>query len=260
MIKRILKQSVKISIITAVLFIQAPVYSQTEWIEQEAEHFIVYYQEGVSGDFVAQAAQKAEEYYNSIVTNMGLVRYEGWLWAKRAKIYIFKNADEYRKKENQNAWSGGSTSILKKSIYTYYGVDGFLERVLPHELGHLIFREQVGLKGNVPLWLDEGTALSCEPESKDSAEKIRAMTKEKMYLSLDKLNLITENNVVFPDIFYSQSASLVKYLQKNFKNNEFAVFCQQLKTGKPVEKALDSAFNLEGMEGLEKGWLKYMEE
>ena len=55
-----------------------------------------------------------------------------------------------------------------------------MQSLLPHELGHIIFREFIGLESNCPSWLDEGVAMYQEKlKRKDIKLKLRQALEEK---------------------------------------------------------------------------------
>src|SRR3989338_7116526 len=113
------------------------------WNEEKSAHFIVYYK-NAEERFVRQTIDKAEEYYKSIAENLGFTRYDFWLWDKRAKIYIYDSAEDYQAATGKPAWSGGVAFSHQKVIETYPWAQGFMQSLLPHELGHIIFREFIG--------------------------------------------------------------------------------------------------------------------
>ena len=129
-----------------------------DWNITKSTHFIVYYK-AAPEDFIRQLIDKSEDYYNKIAQDLGFTRYDFWTWDKRAKIYIYDNAADYRAATAQPAWSIGCAQVAQKIIQTFPYAKGFFETVLPHEISHIIFREFIGLGNSaIPLWLEEGVA------------------------------------------------------------------------------------------------------
>ena len=130
---------------------------EKKWRQKKSEHFIVYFQD-VPNDFIEEIIDEAERHYIKITQNLGFTRYDFWIWDNRAKIYIYDDKDDFINTTNQPQWSGGVVHYQQKIIKTYPQMAGFFDSLLPHELGHIIFREFVGNDTRIPLWLDEGVA------------------------------------------------------------------------------------------------------
>ena len=254
---RILIKGVSFLLITLVFLIgENVICAELPWQKRECDHFIIYYRKEVPEDYIEQVAVKVEEYYTSISVNLGFNVYEFWLWEKRAKIYIFKDAVEYKKVAEQPGWSGGAVSLRHKIIKTYPWNEGFFDKLLPHELGHLMFHEFVGFKNNIPLWLDEGVAISQE---KSDIRNYSVMMKGlRVSLSFNKLHNITTKTLIVPEIFYVQSASIVDYLLTQFGKDAFLKFCNSLKNGQTVEEAISSAYHFRDLKQFNQAWLEYL--
>ena len=132
-----------------------------DWQELSGEHFIVYFLE--NKNFAQDTLDKAEVYYRNIAMELGYPRYSDfWTWDNRVKIYIYPDRKTYLQLTGEPAWSAGVASYDRKEIVSFAWSDNFLEFLLPHEITHLMFRDFVGFKGEVPLWLDEGVAQWAE--------------------------------------------------------------------------------------------------
>lgn len=246
-------------ILIVVFLCDGLLYSEVNWQEYKTDHFIIYYHQEIPRDYIEQVATKAEGYYSSIAENLGFSRYEFWRWDKRAKIYIFKDAQEYRRETEQPYWSGGSVSMRRKIIKTYPWAEGFFDKLLPHELGHIMFREFVGFKGNVPLWLDEGVAILQEKSDiKNYSIMMKGLIQRTVPIPIEKLNNISERTLIVPAIFYTQSASVVDYLLSQFGKDRFIKFCKYLKDNQSLLKALGSAYNFRDLKELHEKWLEYL--
>lgn len=246
-------------ILVVVFLCDCLLYSEVNWLEYKTDHFVIYYHQQIPIEYIKEVAAKAEEYYSSIAANLGFNRYEFWRWDKRAKIYIFKDAQEYRKESKQPYWSGGSVLIRRKIIKTYPWAEGFFDKLLPHELGHIMFREFVGFKNNVPLWLDEGVAILQEKSDiKNHSIMMKGLIQKTVPIPIDKLNSISERTLIVPAIFYTQSASVVDYLLSQFGRDNFIQFCKYLKDNQSLGKALGSVYNIKDLRDLHEKWLEYL--
>jgi hypothetical protein len=249
------------------LFLPIPAYSiDTDFQEKKSTHFIVYYKKGVDTDFIDDIIESAESYYDEIANNLGYHRYNFWLWDDRAKIYIFKDKESYREETKQPEWSGGCALYQQKKLWTYPHAAGFFDSILPHELGHIIFREFVGFGNNVPLWFEEGVA-SYEEKSKRYAAKsqVKEFIAQNKIFDMSELSSINKPQDIYSNevaqIFYAQAVSIVYFLINKFDNYRFSVFCKNLKEGMGFDQALDKAYySIKDSQDLYKQWLRYVSE
>jgi len=228
------------------------------WQTKKSQHFVIYYQE-TTDDFVSELVVSAENYYNSIVDELGFRRMDFWSWDDRAKIYLFNNSADYLNDTGSAAWSGAQVSVKRRTIKTFIGQQTFFDSILPHELTHIIFREFVGFKTELPLWLDEGIACSQEKSSLVSRmEAARDMVKRDSYLKFDKLFEIYNSNLIVPNVFYSESASIVVFLLKKYDQELFLDFSRKLRDGVEWKTALLSTYHFSNFEEMESAWKDFM--
>ena len=246
------------------LFITGHLYAQQQkWHIAKSKHFIIYYH-NASERLIDDIIDKSEEYYDKIADDLGFVRYDFWLWDNRAKIYIYDDAAAYQSATGQPSWSSGCAYTKDKVIHTFPYAKGFLETILPHELGHIIFREFVGFDNNaVPIWLDEGVA--CYQEKSRyllSKNSLKRAIKDKKFLTIKELSdfnpqLVTDSERV--NIFYNESVNIVNYLIKEFGEDNFALFCQVLRDKKNLNEALRRAYPFTNIEEMNKAWERYID-
>jgi hypothetical protein len=259
------------------------------WNEQKGTHFIVYYT-GTNDSFAQKVLQRGESEYSRIANYFGYTRSSSfWTWDNRVKIYIYPSHKAYLRARNMTQWSEGMADYNKKEIASFVKSEYFIESILPHEIAHLIFRDFVGFKGEVPLWLDEGVAQWAELENRTHVSyRIKRYLEEKKILSFEtmmKLDVqnITYNQTVnisflldksgslwsskirgseFVKIYYVQAASIVSFLIERYGTDRFAIFCRGLRDGSSLNKALRQAYpvNVDNMQALQKVWLEYIQE
>ena len=232
------------------------------WEAANSDHFIVYYQEAPSG-YVNKVIEAAERYYKDIVFELGFTRFEGsWDWDKRAKIYLFKNTQDYKDKSDEPAWSSAGVNVAKREIITFVGNDNFFENTLPHELGHIIFREFVGNRRKLPLWLDEGIAAYLEKRfNKERLRIVKVLLSYGLFINLEELEKINVRNMFMPDLFYFESASIIDFLLEVYGKEKFFVFCNALKELPEYEdwhKALFSAYKIDSSMQLNSEWTIFL--
>ena len=156
-------------------------FDEKGWSVEKSAHFIVYYKKAQE-KFIAQTIDGAEEYYKSIANNLGFNRYEFWTWDKRAKIYIYNDAQDYQEKTGKPAWSGGHAYYHEKVIETYPWAGGFFDSLLPHELGHIIFREFIGPQSNTPYgWMKGWRCIRRKAGGRMLSSSFFRLLKKKVY-------------------------------------------------------------------------------
>jgi hypothetical protein len=229
---------------------------------QKSTHCIIYYQDAPLG-YVDNFISKAEYYYNSITEELGFTRFEGfWTWDKRVKIYLFKDRGNYQKMTNQPAWSGGEVNVLTREISTYINMEDFFEVILPHEMGHIIFREFIGYQRKLPLWLDEGIASFLEKRQKQERLRIaKGIVNSNVFLDLAELGKIKRNAIFMPDIFYAEAASIIEFLVKVYGKDKFTDFCQRLKQLRDDQDwkiALYEAYNFQNLSEMNEKWEEFL--
>jgi len=277
--------------------VAAAILSQTgalaveqKWQEAGSEHFIVYFFDNEK--FAKEVLDKAEIYYKDIAVFLGYPRYsEFWIWDNRAKIHIYKKHQDYIKATGAPEWTQGLANYKARSISSYAWSKGFTDSLLPHEMAHLIFRDFVGFKGEIPLWLDEGVAQWAEAAKRNQMKKMAKdyYMSDKLLLLTDmmKLNInnIKDDNKIYLSIrrtlttdnkeavliitldelintYYLQGFSLAGFLIERYDSTDFAHFCRQLRDGKSLEEALRFAYPtaFRSLNELELRWRKYLED
>ncbi|MFA6216157.1 MAG: hypothetical protein WDL87_00685 [Candidatus Omnitrophota bacterium] len=291
MILQLKRFYLKIPVFFFLLFVLWNVFGVTRsfaegWKEEKGEHFIVYYV--CDNDFVKNVLDKAEEYYGRIASELGYSRAsEFWTWDNRVKIYIYSDHEAFVRSGGHPAWSHGLADYAKKAIFSYVLSRDFLDSILPHEMTHLIFRDFVGFKGEVPLWLDEGVAQWEQAKKRDL---IRAIIKklfandtllsisDMMRLDIRKVNQMDKvfirsimtkkgeranlaiSGEALVNTYYVQSASLVGFLIEKYGSLDFAQFCRQLRDGKSLAEALASVYptQMRNVDEFELRWKEYL--
>ncbi len=243
------------------LFLFMPLFlfaQDQEWRIFKSTHFLVYYN-AAPEDMLNRLTQRAEEYYNEITNDLGFNRFNFWTWDDRAKIYLFDSQEEYIKSTGNPDWSAGQAMAGSKVIRTFTAASGFLDNILPHELGHIIFREMVGFNNPaVPLWLEEGVATYQEKQKVSDVKTYLARQMQKgdfMALNdLQRFDLVNSKDKEKVELFYLESYSLLDYLIGEFGKDKFVLFCQNLRDYKDLTRALALAYSFGGLEDFESSW------
>lgn len=240
----------------------APSYagiSSSLWQTDKSPHFIVNYQYAPSG-YIPELIGRAEKYYNSIIEELGYRRFDFWSWDKRAKVYLYKEGADYLKNTNCTNWSGASVNVKDRIIKTFIGQKGFFDSILPHEMAHIIFREFIGSKTGLPLWIEEGVA--CSQETSVLHERLRIIKEllsQGSYIKINKLSSMQDCSLIGPEVFYSQSASLVVFLLKQYGSDRFLDFSRQVRDGVKWQEALLKSYKFESLNEFENRWKEFVE-
>lgn len=257
--------SPKAIFLTAVIFclwLSLPKADTNDWSIAKSRHFVVHYKNAPE-DFIEQLIDKSEYYYDKIADDLGFRRYDFWLWDNRAKVYIHDDAQTYQAATNQPGWSSGCAIMKEKVIHTFPYAKGFFDTTLPHEMGHIIFREFVGFDNpSIPLWLDEGVASYQENLIYSTADKlIREAVATDKFVNLESLSRI-EPQLIKDDasasLFYAEAISIIDYLVKEFGKDNFILFCQNLRDKADLERAISHAYPFRNIQELDRAWQGYL--
>jgi hypothetical protein len=221
---------------------------------EKSKHYIIYYQDAPAS-YIRQLVREAEGCYKSITEYLGFVRFDFWVWDNRCKIYLYPDAESYLLATGALSWSRGHVRISTKEISTYIGQEMFFDTILPHEIGHIVFREFVGYNKNLPLWLDEGVACMQEGDSKERLATAKCLVSLNLYTHLDDLSKINDSSVIIPFIFYNESASLVDFLLRRFGRNKFVDFCRSLRDAPNWEQSLRAVYRFRNLDDMERLWV-----
>jgi hypothetical protein len=236
-----------------------------EWQEIKSEHAVVSFIN--NEEFAKDVSRQTEVYYRRIASELAYQRYsEFWTWDNRVKIYIYPDRASYLKETGQPEWSEGLASYTDKKISSYAWSEGFLNMLLPHELTHLIFRDYVGFKGEVPLWLDEGVAQWMEPHKRKAVQRVmKRIAQSGNVLSLRQmmtLDVRRSSDAHLVEVYYVQAVSLVDFLITKYSAPRFTNFCRQLRDGKTIEEGLRFAYPIaiRDIDEFETKWKQYIME
>lgn len=232
------------------------------WKELKGDHFIIYYAN--DEHFAGEVLRKAEGYYQQISTDLGYQRYTNfWQWDKRVKIFIYSKRRDFFTGTGQPKWSRGVADYFKKEIRSYQWSEGFLEALLPHEITHLIFRDYVGFKGEISLWLDEGVAQWEEPGKRIAVRRamqaILQQGKEFPLKDFTEMDVRQTKDEATVTRFYVQAVSLIEFLVGKYGADDFIQFCRQLRDGKRLEDALRFTYptTMRNLKEMEKNWKEH---
>ncbi len=221
--------------------------------ELRGDHFIVRYDGEET--YARQVLHQAERLYAAITRNLGHDQLaKPWRGDRRCKIFLYKDQGDFRKAARGMQWAEGMANYKTREIFAYYGNPDFLSSVLPHEMAHVIFRDIMGHTPRIPLWLDEGVALSQEPDRRSElypvAKKAMADGTLIPFEQMDKIRDAKDMDTKRAGIFYAQSLATVNFLLETLRQDRFLKFCRHLRDGKDVTEALKAVYGTERIQSL----------
>ena len=238
--------------------------SQTgDWQQMKGRDFDIYYRAGVPDDFVGMTMDTAEDELKRVTDNLGITKIPGWGMGKQIKVYIYADREDFVKNGGQAQWAHGVAFAKARTVKLYPDATGFFDTVLPHELGHIIFRDYIGYSAVLPLWFEEGVAIYQEKAKRLGAKREAYQAIENgQFIPLSQLSGVrlyknTNNQTV--DIFYTESASLVYYLITELGEREFYMLCDELKNDTPFQEALHKVYlRFKTINDLNQSWVDYL--
>lgn len=223
------------------------------------DHFIVFFQEDEMA--ARDVLHQAERMYTRILRNLGHDRLENpWLGDRRCKIKIYRSREAFQSGAAKGvAWAEGLANPGLREIYVFNGAPNLMNSVLPHEITHMLFDDIVGHAENIPLWLNEGVALSQETGREEAFYPVArdhfATGTHMPFEEMTKLRMATGLDEAKAGVFYAQSTVTVNFLLRTFHEKKFLKFCSLLRDGSTVEEALKRVYATDRV-----GTLKDLEE
>ena len=136
-------------------------------------------------------------------------------------------------------------------------VAGLNRDSLIHELTHLMFAERLDSpRAKPPIWLNEGLAMYFEPGGGYRESDVQRALRTGNLIPLRHMRSIPGK----PDdvrLFYSQSASIVRFLMDEFGQERMDMLLTELNGGRKIDDALIHTYGV-GVDELDKGWRRHL--
>lgn len=189
-------------------------------------------------------------------------------------IHVWVDRDDFLEHAaDAPEWSGGAFCFSVKDGVTTRRIDltqldrtgqfdmVMLDRIVPHELSHLVLREYFG-DAPCPLLLDEGLAMLTEWDvDNDHVMLAGTALGGEAGIQLDELLIRRRRDISDPPIFYAMAFSFTEFLHARLTGEQFRGFFAQVKSGCSVPEALQRALYLPQREDfmceLETAWEDY---
>lgn len=237
-------------------------WGEGEWRECRVRHFAIYYKDAPE-DFIQSVKDAAQRSHEEIVRELGFARFAS-PEDSDISVYIYADQQDYIDSSQQEGWSHGAAYVQQRLVRTFPAAHGFFDSVLPHELGHIVFRDFVGDNPTIPLWMDEGVAMYQERARRWGAHRVvKGALAAGSFIplpQLSELRLTKETPRALVELFYAEAASVVYYMIADLGTQRFVRFCQQLREGTNFKEALHRVYGrFRNLDDLNRAWLNYLE-
>jgi hypothetical protein len=222
--------------------------NKLDYKKYETKYFILYY---TNEQIKMILNNLVDYYYEEFIKFMGFSDYYNFsnFFGEKIPIYLAPNDDVYRSYDMVPEWSSGAFvinfdfyNLARASIYAHEKDPLLIQRVLPHEISHLVMYRYLNIV-NTPLtfkFILEGVA---------QYQEYRIVT------GLDYINYIPEskisfNSLLYPDFsskeniknFYDNSLSFTCFLINSYGIAKYREFIKELKTNNDVLNSINKVY------------------
>ena len=169
-------------------------------------------------------------------------------------INVWADQKEYAAHaRNAPEWAGGSFTVTsdngvatRQIDLTQRNAEGqfdtiMLDRVLPHEMCHLVVQEFFG-DARCPLVLDEGLAMLAESETDSDRVLLAGMALAADHnAALADLFARQRHNMGDPAVFYAKSFTFIEFIRNRMTHEQFRAFISYVKGGCAIADAIQRA-------------------
>jgi hypothetical protein len=181
------------------------------------------------------------------------------------RIYIYPSEEDLRSALNLAGyeWAGGQARPELGAILTgipdTLAAPSAMERLIPHELSHLLVYEASGrIVGRVPPWLNEGLSSIHErrPDPDREALLEQALAQDRLF-PLEALCAPFPMDEGAARLAYAQSASVVHYLREEYGSQVIRDLLAAYADNASCEAGVNRALG-KSLKGLNLAWLGHM--
>ncbi len=221
--------------------------TQSEVHTESSEHFVVRAWNPELARLIAERAERALSRICGVIL-------AGQEYPHKVDIYVWTDRREYLSHaRDAPEWSGANFSfrqeldgVVRRIDLTQKNKSGkfdpvMLDRVLPHEMCHLVLREYFG-DSPCPLFLEEGLAMMAESQI-DNERLVLAGTvlNGEDGIPLARLATTGRADITDPSVFYAEALSFTEYLHNKLTRRQFRQFLQHVRDGCTVTDAIQRA-------------------
>lgn len=222
--------------------------NKIEYKKYETKYFILYY---TNDQIKIILNNLLDYYYEEFIKFMGFSDYYNFsnFFGEKIPIYLAPNDDVYKSYDMVPEWSSGAFvinydfyNLARASIYAHEKDPLLIQRVLPHEISHLVMYRYLNLI-NTPLTF------------KFILEGIAQYQEYRIITGLDYINYIPNykisfNNLLYPNFsskeeisnFYDNSLSFTCFLINSYGINKYREFIRELKKNNDIINAINKIY------------------
>ena len=222
-----------------------------DWQSMTSGQLAFHWYEG-GQSFIEELVDAAQEALGNLNDEFGV------LLEQPADFYIYSSAWELRGAlVYPDEWTGGvafpdySTVVIGISPYDLtWGT-----RAISHELGHMVVHQAVfGPFGILPLWLDEGLAMSAEGELRaDLQNTLAGAIASDALFSVHSLSSSFPTDAYEAELCYAESYSVVQFLREEYGSDALLELLSVFADGSTSDDALLEVYGFD-MDGLDRLW------
>jgi hypothetical protein len=222
--------------------------NKIEYKKYETKYFILYY---TNDQMKIILNNLVDYYYEEFIKFMGFSDYYNFsnFFGEKIPIYLAPNDDVYKSYDMVPEWSSGAFvinydfyNLARASIYAHEKDPLLIQRVLPHEISHLVMYRYLNLI-NTPLTF------------KFVLEGIAQYQEYRIITGLDYINYIPSPkisfyNLLYPNFyskeeiknFYDNSLSFTCFLVNFYGINKYREFIKELKKDNNIINVLNKIY------------------
>jgi hypothetical protein len=222
--------------------------NKIEYKKYETKYFILYY---TNDQMKIILNNLVDYYYEEFIKFMGFSDYYNFsnFFGEKIPIYLAPNDDVYKSYDMVPEWSSGAfvinydfNNLARAIIYAHEKDPLLIQRVLPHEISHLVMYRYLNLI-NTPLTF------------KFVLEGIAQYQEYRIITGLDYINYIPSSkisfyNLLYPNFysneeiknFYDNSLSFTCFLVNSYGINKYREFIKELKKDNNIINVLNKIY------------------
>jgi hypothetical protein len=172
------------------------------------------------------------------------------------KVVIVNSRREANRSFPAVSQTSQDVSLYGGFAFSDYGaivLSGLQRDSLIHELTHLMLHEAVDSpRARVPAWLNEGLAMYFESRGAYRESQVRDARRHGRLLPLRHMDTVP-GRPSDVRLFYSQSASVVRYLMDDHGSTRMSRLLNLIDSGLDIDDALKQAYGFD-VNGLDRAW------
>ncbi len=225
-----------------------------DWQELSSERVAVFWYEGDEA-FGQRLLDTAVRALDRLERDVGVEA------TRLIRIYVYGKERDFRRALGPNApeWIGGQALPGRSLIVAWISPDaqeyGEIERMLPHELSHVVLYQAThNPYTSNPTWVEEGIAVhNQEVPDADFPALVEEAAREGRLIPLRALAASFPSDTDLALLSYAESVSIIEFILDQYGEEGLAALVDVLAEGETAEVAVERALGV-SLEELEEDW------